>query len=222
MDQDLKFLSLEEKIMMLEQIRPALVSFVLLTVMTGVFYPAAVTGAAGLFFKRQAEGSLMSRAEKVVGSALIGQPFDDPRYFWGRPSAAAPAFNGAASSGSNYGPLHADFLAAVEVRVQALKAADPQNAAPVPVDLVTASGSGLDPHISLAGARYQAPRIARLRGIPVGNVQEIIRRNTQGRLLGIIGEPVVNVLKANLALDETAADGAGVLLKDASSKRNLV
>ncbi len=187
--------------MIREQIRPTVVSFILLSLITGVAYPLLVTGVAQTFFKHQANGSLIFKDGKAVGSSLIAQPFDDPKYFWSRPSATSPSYNGAASSGSNYGPLHADFLKAVAERVQALKAIDPTNTAPVPVDLVTASGSGLDPHISLAGARYQVPRIARVRGISEDVIKTIIEKNTQGRFLGLIGEPVVSVLKMNLELD---------------------
>ncbi len=188
--------------MIREQIRPALFSFVLLTLITGVLYPLSVTGIARVFFKNQAEGSLIVKNGKTVGSELVGQLFDDPKYLWGRPSATGPAFNASSSSGSNYGPMHPDYLKAVEDRVKALKDADPSNKAPVPVDLVTASGSGLDPHISPAGAGYQVSRIARARGIPETKVKALIAKHTQGRFLGLLGEPVVNVLKVNLDLDE--------------------
>lgn len=191
--------------MIREQIRPALFSFVLLTLITGVLYPLTITGIGKVFFRDQAEGSLMVKDGKVVGSELIGQAFDDPKYLWGRPSATGPAFNASASSGSNDGPLHPDYLKAVEERVKVLKDADPSNQALVPVDLVTTSGSGLDPHISPAGAAYQVPRIARVRGIAEDEVKKIISKNTQGRFLGVIGEPVVNVLKVNLDLDEVSA-----------------
>ena len=187
--------------MMREQIRPTLVSFLLLSVITGVVYPLVVTGVSQTLFKNQAGGSLIFRDGKPVGSALIGQLFDQPQYLWGRPSATSPAYNGAASSGSNFGPLHADFLKSVADRVQTLKAADPGNTALVPVDLVTASGSGPDPHISLAAAYYQVPRVARARGLSGETVKRAIEKNTQGRFLGIIGEPTVNVLKVNLELD---------------------
>lgn len=188
--------------MIRDQIRPALLSFMLLTVITGVLYPLFVTGTANLLFKKQAEGSLMMKDGKAVGSELVGQAFDDVKYLWGRPSATGPAFNASASSGSNYGPMHPDYLKAVADRVKALKDADPSNQAPVPVDLVTASGSGLDPHISLAGAYYQVPRIARVRGVGEDEVKKIIEKNTQGRFLGLLGEPTVHVLKVNLDLDE--------------------
>ncbi len=187
------------------QIRPALFSFVILTLITGVLYPLAVTGLARVFFSRQAEGSLMIRNGKAVGSELIGQPFESPEYLWGRPSAASPAFNASASSGSNYGPAHPDYLRAVEARVKVLKDFDPSNPSPVPVDLVTASGSGLDPHISLAGAHYQISRISRARGISEDQIRKMIKKHTQGRFLGLLGEPAVNVLKVNLELDEVSA-----------------
>lgn len=190
--------------MILEQIRPAVVSLILFSAVTGILYPLAVTGAAQTFFKTQANGSLILKDGKPVGSALIGQSFDDPKYLWGRLSALAPAYNAATSSGSNLGPLHPDLLKIAEARLKALKDADPQNSAPVPVDLVTASASGLDPHISPAGAYYQVSRIARARGISESRVREVIEKNAQGRLVGLIGEPVVNVLKVNLDLDAQA------------------
>jgi potassium-transporting ATPase KdpC subunit len=185
--------------MMLRQLKSAILIFAVLTLLTGVVYPLFVTGIAQVFFKHQAEGSLISRDGKLIGSALIGQQFDDPKYFWGRPSAAS--FNGASSFGSNLGPSNQDLLKSVEQRINAFKAADPGNSAPVPVDLVTASASGLDPHISLAGAYYQAGRIARVRGLPLETVDAVIQRHKSGRFLGIMGEPVVNVLEANLELE---------------------
>jgi K+-transporting ATPase ATPase C chain len=188
--------------MIREQIRPALFSFVLLTLITGVLYPLSVTGIAKVFFRNQAEGSLIVKGGKAVGSELIGQPFDAPQYLWGRPSATSPVFNASSSSGSNYGPLHPDYLKAVGDRAKALKDSDPSHQAHVPVDLVTASGSGLDPQISLAGAYYQVPRIARTRRISEDQIKTIIKKNTQGRFLGLLGEPAVNVLKVNLVLDE--------------------
>ncbi len=187
--------------MIKEQLKPAFISFVLLTLITGLVYPLVVTGIAQTFFRHQANGSLIKQEDKVVGSKLIGQTFDDPKYLWGRPSATGPSYNGAASSGSNYGPNHPDFLKAVEERVKVLKESDPSNTKLVPVDLVTASGSGLDPHISLAGAYYQVARIARVRGMDEEKIRGIILQNTQGRFLGLLGEPVVNVLKVNLELD---------------------
>jgi K+-transporting ATPase ATPase C chain len=176
--------------------RPALVLFVLLSALTGLLYPLAVTGVARAAFPAQAAGSLIERDGQVVGSRLIGQNFTDPRHFWGRPSATAPtAYNAAASGGSNLGPLNPALVDAVKARVEALRAADPGNTAPVPVDLVTASASGLDPHISPAAARYQAARVARLRGL--------VATHTEAPLAGWLGEPRVNVLALNLALDAT-------------------
>jgi K+-transporting ATPase ATPase C chain len=185
-------------------IRPALVLFVLLSLLTGLAYPLLVTGIAQAVFPAQANGSLVERDGKPVGSALIGQSFADPKYFWGRPSATAPMANNAgASSGSNQGPLNPALADAVKGRIEALRAADPGNTAPVPVDLVTASASGLDPHISVAAASYQATRVARERKLAPAQVQQLIEQHTEGRLLGFIGEPRVNVLRLNLALDAT-------------------
>ena len=184
-------------------IRPALSLFVLLTVITGLVYPLLVTGVARLAFPAQAVGSLIVRDGKPVGSSLIGQNFQDPKYFWGRPSATSPMpYNAANSSGSNQGPLNPALVDAVKGRVDALKAADPGNAAPVPVDLVTASASGLDPHISVAAAQYQAARVARVRGVGPEVVTTLIAHHTEGRLLGILGEARVNVLELNLELDQ--------------------
>ena len=183
-------------------IRPAIMSMVVLTLLTGVIYPAVVTGISAVLFRRQAEGSLIMRGDSALGSSLIGQAFSDPKYFWSRPSATGPVpYNGAASSGSNLGPTNPAQLDAVKGRVEALKAADPGNTAPIPVDLVTASGSGLDPDISPAAAEYQVARVARVRGLPEDQVREQVRRFTQGRPFGILGEPRVNVLPLNLALD---------------------
>jgi potassium-transporting ATPase KdpC subunit len=193
---------------MSSQFRPAIVMLVLLTLITGVIYPAVVTGIAQVVFPGQANGSLILKDGKAVGSELIGQQFDDPKYFWGRLSATGTfpynAFNArnlTASSGSNYGPLNPALMDAVQARIDALKAADPENAAPIPVDLVTASGSGLDPHISVAAALYQLPRVARERGLSEEQVRQLIDQNTEGRQFGFLGEPRVNVLKLNLALD---------------------
>jgi len=187
-------------------IRPAVSLFVVLTVVTGVVYPLAVTGLAKAAFPRQAGGSLVVHDGKAVGSSLIGQNFSDPAYFWGRPSATSPmAYNGQGSGGSNLGPLNPALTEAIKSRVEALRAADPGNQAAVPVDLVTTSASGLDPEISVAAARYQAPRIARLRKLSPGTVDEIIARNTQGRLFGLLGEPRVNVLQMNLELRHARA-----------------
>ena len=186
-------------------IRPALSLFVLLTVITGIVYPLAVTGVAKTVFPAQAAGSLIVKDGKPVGSSLIGQNFSDPKYFWGRPSATSPMpYNGGGSSGSNQGPLNPALVDAVKGRVEALKAADPGNASPVPVDLVTASASGLDPHISVAAAQYQAARVARVRGIAPDAVTTLIAHHTEGRLFGLLGEARVNVLELNLELDQAA------------------
>jgi K+-transporting ATPase ATPase C chain len=190
----------------MNQLKPAFLSLVMLTIVTGVVYPLVVTGVAQLVFPARANGSLIVRNDAVVGSTLIGQPFDDPKYFWSRPSATSPAgYNGAASSGSNLGPLSDDLATAVQGRIAALREADPGNTAPVPIDLVTASGSGLDPHISPAAARYQAARVARVRGLPEATVLGLIAQHTTGRQLGVLGEPVVAVLPLNLALDSLGA-----------------
>jgi K+-transporting ATPase ATPase C chain len=193
---------------MLNQLRPAFVLLLLLTLITGVIYPLVVTGIAQVVFPSQANGSLIVRDGNAVGSKLIGQQFDAPQYFWGRLSATSTfpynAFNAEAltgSSGSNYGPLNQALLDAVQARVDALKAADPANTAPIPVDLVTASGSGLDPHISVAAALYQVARVAKARGLSEADVRTLVDQNTQGRQLGFLGEPTVNVLELNLALD---------------------
>ncbi|MES2099216.1 MAG: potassium-transporting ATPase subunit KdpC [Pseudomonadota bacterium] len=186
---------------MIAIVRPALVLFAALTVVTGVAYPLAVTGIAKTVFPAQAAGSLIERDGKTVGSALIGQNFSDPKHFWGRPSATSPMANNAAnSSGSNQGPLNPALIDAVKGRIAALQAADPDNKLPIPVDLVTASASGLDPHISVGGANYQAARVAAARKLPIDKVQALIEQNTEGQRFGFIGEPRVNVLKLNLAL----------------------
>lgn len=193
---------------MYSQFRPAIVSLILLTLITGLIYPLVVTGIAQVVFPHQANGSLIVKDGKAVGSELIGQSFDDPKYFWGRLSATGTfpynAFNAenlTGSSGSNYGPLNPALMDAVQARIDALKAADPENTAPIPVDLVTASGSGLDPHISVAAALYQVARVARERGLSEEQVRQLIDQNTEGRQFGFLGEPRVNVLKLNLALD---------------------
>jgi potassium-transporting ATPase KdpC subunit len=183
-------------------LRPAVVLLILLTVITGIVYPLVVTGVARVMFPAQAAGSLIVKDGKPVGSRLIGQPFSDPKYFWSRPSATSPQpYNGLASGGSNLGPLNPALTDAVKARVAALQAADPSNHAPIPVDLVTASGSGLDPDISLAAAYYQADRIARLRHLSPDRVRALIADQARGRWLGMLGEPRVNVLELNLALE---------------------
>jgi K+-transporting ATPase ATPase C chain len=183
-------------------IRPTLVSLAVLTVITGLLYPAVVTGIAQAVFPRQANGSLIESGGAVRGSELIGQGFTDPKYFWSRPSATGPyPYNGAVSSGSNLGPTNPALADAVKGRIEALRSADPGNTAPVPVDLVTASGSGLDPHITPAAAEYQVGRVARARGLSDDQVRELVRRFTSGRQFGILGEPRVTVLPLNLALD---------------------
>lgn len=191
---------------MLKLLRQASVLLLLMTAVTGLAYPFAVTGVAQLMFPRQANGSLILREGIPVGSALIGQSFTAPRYFWGRPSATTPQpYNGAASGGSNLGPTNPALATAVKQRIAALRAADPGNSTPVPVDLVTASGSGLDPDISQAAAQYQVQRVARERGLSQAKVQALVARHTRGRQFGMLGEPRVNVLELNLALDRLAA-----------------
>ncbi|HEY8009462.1 MAG TPA: potassium-transporting ATPase subunit KdpC [Rudaea sp.] len=183
-------------------LRPACLLFLVLSIVTGIVYPLAVTGAAQLLFPYAANGSLIVQDGKAFGSELIGQPFADPKYFWARPSATAPfADNSASSSGSNLGPTNHALIDAVAQRIDALRAADPANADPIPVDLVTASASGLDPDISPAAARYQIARVARARGLSIAAVEKQVAAATQDRLLGVLGEPRVNVLKLNLALD---------------------
>jgi potassium-transporting ATPase KdpC subunit len=183
-------------------LRPAVSLFVLLTAITGIVYPFVVTGVAKVAFPSAAAGSLIVLDGKVVGSELIGQNFSDPKYFWGRPSATAPMpYNAAASSGTNQGPLNPALADAVKGRVEALKAADPENAKPIPIDLVTASASGLDPHISPAAAEYQVERVARARQLRPEAVRALVEQPTEGRQWGIFGEKRVNVLKLNLALD---------------------
>jgi len=189
--------------MFLKSTRTAIITIALFTLITGVFYPLLVTGIAQLVFPAKANGSLIKKEGKVLGSALIGQPFSDPKYFWGRPSATSPfVYNAAASVGSNYGPLNPALLDGAKKRIQDLRAADSSNTQPIPVDLVTASGSGLDPHISVAAALYQAGRVARSRNLAEAKVRLLVDRNTEGRQLGLLGEPRVNVLQLNLALDD--------------------
>ena len=187
-------------------IRPAVSLFAVLTVVTGLVYPLAVTGVAQALFPHQAAGSLIVKDGKVVGSALIGQQFTQPGHFWGRPSATSPMpYNASGSGGSNQGPLNPALIDAVKARMAALKAADPGNTLPIPVDLVTASASGLDPHISIAAAQYQAARVARVRGLSTQVVQAAIAQHSEGRGWGFLGEPRVNVLELNLALDASGA-----------------
>jgi len=183
-------------------VRPTLIVLIVLTVVTGVIYPVIVTVIAQAVFPHQANGSLIVRDGKVVGSTLIGQPFDDPKYFWGRPSATSPfPYNAASSSGSNLSPTNPALVKSVQERVDALRAADPGNTLPVPVDLVTASGSGLDPHISPAAALYQVNRVAKARKLEPAVVREVVERHIEGRQWGFLGEPRVNVLALNLDLD---------------------
>ena len=184
---------------MKNQLRPALTIFALLTIITGVIYPLMVTGVSQVLFPSQSNGSIITVNGKAAGSDLIGQQFDDPKYFWGRISAVG--YNADLSSGSNYGPLNPALLEAVQARIDALQAADPDNTLPIPVDLVTASASGLDPHISVAAALYQVHRVASARGLSEADVQSLVEQNIEGRQFGFLGESTVNVLKLNLALD---------------------
>ncbi|KWR88070.1 potassium-transporting ATPase subunit KdpC [Cupriavidus sp. IDO] len=186
-------------------VRPMLVVFITLSLITGLLYPGVITAISKAVFPHQAAGSLIEKDGKVIGSELIGQPFSDPKYFWGRLSATAPMpYNPAASAGSNLGPTNPALTDAARARIDALHAADPGNQARVPVDLVTASGSGLDPQISPAAAEYQAARVARTRGIPIEQVKQLIAASTEAPLLSVLGDPGVNVLKLNLALDGIA------------------
>lgn len=194
-------------------IRPAVVLLAFFTLLTGVAYPLIVTGVAQLVFPAQANGSLVRDGDRVVGSALIGQPFDEPRYFWSRPSATGPsAYNGGSSSGTNQGPLNPALREAVAGRVAALRSADPGNRAAVPIDLVTASGSGLDPHISPAAAYYQVPRVARARHLPEARVRALVDSHVEGRTFGVLGEPRVNVLLLNRALDRASGQAQSTSL----------
>jgi K+-transporting ATPase ATPase C chain len=189
-----------------QSIRPAVVLFILLSIITGVAYPLAATALGKWLLPQQANGSLIENEGKLIGSSLIGQNFTEPKYFWGRPSATGPyPNNAAASSGSNQGPLNPALAEAIKSRISALKAVDPNNTLPVPVDLVTASASGLDPHISPAAAAYQASRVEKVRGLSATSVQLLINENTEGRQWGVFGEPRVNVLKLNIALDKNTA-----------------
>jgi potassium-transporting ATPase KdpC subunit len=188
---------------MRKNLRSAVVSIAIFTLLTGIIYPLFITGVAQVLFSHQANGSLIVQYGKVVGSQLIGQQFDDPRYFWGRISATSPyPYNAASSRGSNLGPTNPAFLSEVKGRIADLKSADPTNTAPIPVDLVTSSGSGLDPEISVAAALYQAPRVAKTRGLSEDSVIALVNQHVQGLQWGIFGEPRVNVLELNLALDE--------------------
>jgi potassium-transporting ATPase KdpC subunit len=186
----------------MNELRPALVVFGLLTLLTGIAYPLVVTGIGEAAFHGRVNGSIVRVGGRAVGSQLLGQPFSDPKYFWSRPSATGPQpYNGGVSSGSNQGPINPTLETAVRDRIAALRAADPANTAPIPVDLVTASGSGLDPHISPAAAEYQVPRVARVRKMTEADVRKLVAAATEGRTFGILGEPRVNVLELNLALD---------------------
>jgi len=190
---------------MFGQLIPAVRMLVVLSVLTGVVYPYLITGVAQVASPRAANGSLIQRDGKALGSSLIGQPFDDPKYFWGRPSATSPMpYNAGASSGSNQGPRNPALADAVKDRIKALTDADPDSKPPVPVDLVTASGSGLDPDISVAAALYQLHRVAKTRGMPEDKVRALVDANTRGRTFGVLGEPRVNVLELNLALDRSS------------------
>lgn len=184
-----------------QTIIPALLLFLALTLVTGLIYPLLVTGIAQLAFPHEANGSLLVRDGKPIASALIGQPFQSPGYFWGRPSATSPADNAASSTGSNLGPTNPALVEAVRARIQALRAADPGNTAPIPVDLVTASASGLDPHISPAAAEYQVPRVARARRLTEQAVRQLVADHTEARTWDILGEPRVNVVQLNMSLD---------------------
>ena len=192
---------------MLKLLRQSAAALGVLAVIVGVIYPLAVTGVAQGFFSHEAEGSMIVEKGQVLGSELIGQPFSDPGYFWSRPSATVPVpYNAAASSGSNLGPTNPVLLEAVAARIAALRAADPGNAAPVPVDLVTSSGSGLDPNISPAAAEYQVERVARVRGLEADTVRALVAQHTDDRQWGVFGEPRVNVLELNMALDALTLD----------------
>ena len=191
---------------MLKQLRIAILMFLIFTVITGIVYPAVVTVIAQVCFPRQANGSIIERDGKPVGSELIGQAFTKPEYFWSRPSATSPfPYNSGSSSGSNLGPTNEDLTKAVAERIEKLKAADPTNEKPIPVDLVTTSASGLDPHISPAAAQYQVARVARERKLEEKQVEKLVADSTDGRWLGVLGEPTVNVLRLNMALDQLAA-----------------
>jgi potassium-transporting ATPase KdpC subunit len=188
------------------QLRPAVTLFVVMTLVTGILYPLAITGIAQVAFANSADGSIIEKGGTPVASRLIGQSFSDPKYFWSRPSATGPGpYNAAASSGSNQGPLNPALVDAVNGRIEALRKADPSQTGPVPVDLVTASASGLDPHLSVAGIEYQVGRVARSRNLPVERVRELVAAHSKGRFMGVFGEPHVNVVELNLALDAMPA-----------------
>jgi potassium-transporting ATPase KdpC subunit len=189
--------------MLSQVIRPAVIFMVVMTVLTGVIYPLVITGIAQVAFPHQANGSLIYEGDKLVGSELIGQPFDDPKYFWSRPSATGPfPYNAAASSGSNLGPIEPNLAAAFKSRVDALKLADPDNDKPIPVDLITASSSGLDPHISPAAADYQVSRVAKARGMQENSLRDLVTKHTERRTVLLLGEDRVNVVTLNLELDK--------------------
>lgn len=191
--------------MYIQQLKTSILSLLVLSVLTGIFYPLAITGLSHMLFPKQAHGSLIMKLGKPVGSRLIGQPFDDPKYFWGRLSATSPVpYNASGSSGSNLGPANLALLVEVRGRMDALKKADPENTLQIPMDLVTSSASGLDPHISPEAAFYQAARIARLRHTPESDLKALIEKHTQNRLFGVWGEPTVHVLELNLELDESS------------------
>lgn len=190
---------------MWNQLRPAIVLLLLLTLLTGGAYPLTVTGLAQILFPHQANGGLIQRGEEVVGSELIGQSFTSPTHFWSRPSATGPVpYNGVASAGSNLGPTNPQFLRNIKERVSSMRAAHPDQTGAVPADLVTTSGSGLDPHISVAAAEYQVSRVAKATGRPHEEIRALVAAHTEGRTFGVLGEPRVNVLKLNLALQEQA------------------
>ena len=188
--------------MYLEQLKTSIRSLIVLSVLTGILYPLGMTGLAQVLFPRQANGSLILKEGKPIGSTLIGQPIDDPKYFWSRLSATSPQpYNASNSSGSNLGPTNPALIQEIQGRIDALHKADPDNHEPIPVDLVTSSGSGLDPHITPAAAYYQVKRVAKVRGMPEQSVHDLVDRHTVGRFLGLLGEPTVNVLELNLELD---------------------
>jgi K+-transporting ATPase ATPase C chain len=196
--------------MLFKHLRTSIIAIIVFTCLTGILYPLTVTGLAQLIFPEKANGSLIQKDGKHLGSELIGQPFSDPKYFWSRPSATGPyAYNAGSSTGSNYGPLNPALYDVVNKRIQDLKRADSLNHQPIPIDLVTSSSSGLDPHISVAAALYQLPRVARIRSLNQDKLRSLVVQYTEGRQLGFLGESRVNVLKLNLALDETQSLSGG-------------